>query len=224
MDARNFLQSSDYPMPALVWENSGNISGIGSYSTKGVTINHKLPFVPLLIGVWSDNSNFNPSYDISNFLGAANINGDLQLNACRADNIKVYVEGYNATGSTKTLYFRLLAFAPPDYDGEVPNLYDTTNFMLSTGFNYPKIVSQDRFTLSGGATKTIQHGLGYLPQCKVWGPDSAGGITPLYRMNSPSNMGGSYGPLVDTNSLTIKGQYAGTYYFHIYGDSADVNS
>ena len=220
MDVRDFLFSSDYPMPVLVWEKSGSISSIGSYATKAVTINHGLPFTPLLIGVWADNSNFNPSYDIANYLGPANVNGNLELNNCTANSSAVKVEGYNGTGSSKTLYYKLLAFAPPDYDGEMPSLYDNTNFMLSTDFNYPKIVKSGVVQLSAGGSTTIQHGLGYIPQCKVWGPDDSGNQEALYRMNGPNWMNGTYGPLIDSDKLTIKGQYAGKYYYYIFGDEA----
>ena len=224
MDARNFLYSSDYEMPALVWEYSGSINDIAAYNTKSVTIAHKLPFTPLLIGVWSDNANFNPSYDIANFIGQGSLYGDLQLNQCGADSTNVVVEGYNATANSKNLYFRLLAFAPPDYDGETPNIYDTTNFMFSTDYNYPKIVKSGVVSCAEGEWKLIEHGLGYVPQAKTWGPDAYGRITPLYRMESPDWISGTSGPLIDTTNLGIKAHYAGSYYYHIYGDSSDANS
>lgn len=224
MDARNFLYSSDYQMPALVWESSGSITDIGAYSLKSVAIKHGLPFIPLLIGVWSGNSDFNPSYDIANYLGSATLNGNLQLNQCAASGTYVTVEGYNATSSPQTLYYRLMAFAPPDYEGETPNIYDTTNFMFSTDYSYPKIVKAGVVTLAADSSTNIQHGLGYIPQAKCWGVNSDGRITPLYRIQSPNWISGTYGPLIDANKLTLGGHYPGKYYYHIYGDSADVDS
>lgn len=224
MNPRNFVYSSDYPMPALVWEYSGSITNIGSYSLKSVNITHNLPFIPLLIGMWSENSNFNPAYDIANYIGPANLNGNLQLNQCGADSTKVVVEGSNMTGSTKSLYFKLLAFAPPDYAGEVPNIYDTTNFMFNTDYNYPLIVKSGTAALSAGGSTTVQHGLGYVPQAKVWGPDTNGRITQLFRINSPNWVDGTYGPLIDADKLTIRSRNAGTCYYHIYGGDSNVDS
>lgn len=224
MDAKHFLYSSDYQMPALVWSDYGSLTAIPAYGTKSVTMTHNLPFVPLLLGVWSENSDFNPAYDISNFIGPADINGNLELNACGANSLNVLVEAYNGANTPKTLYFKLIAFAPPDYDGDLPNIYDTTNFMFNTDYNYPKIVKSGVVTLNSGSSTTINHNLGYVPQAKVWGADQNGRITPLYRKNMSPSLGGDDGPLIDKNNLVIKAGSSGKYYYHIYGDSADVDS
>ena len=218
MDTRDFLFSSDCEMPALVWEYSGSITNIDSYSTKSVTIRHNLPFIPLLIGIWSTNPNFTPCLDISNYIGSG-IGNDMQLNACGADATNVFVEGFNEASSSKNLYFKLLAFAPPDYTEETPNLLDSTNFMFNSDYNYPKIVKSGAISISASNSEAISHGLGYTPQSKVWGPDSSGRITPLYRMFAPSIIG-TYGPTINNQSLTIAAQYTGKYYYHIYGDEA----
>ena len=216
-DPRNFLFNSDYPMPALVWEYSGSITDVGSFATKSVTITHNLGFTPLLIGVWSVNSDLNPSYDIANYIGTEFFGQTIQLNACGANSTDVLVEAFNASSDSKSIYFRLLAFQPPEYTGDTPNVTDTTKFQFSTDYNYPKIINQGSIDLAAGATSSIEHKLGYIPQARVWGPDYNGRITPLYRIRSPR---GTYGPVITSNDLSITGQYAGKYYYQIYGDEA----
>lgn len=218
-DARNLLFSTDYPMPVLAWEHSGSIADVGAVGTKSITIEHGLRFTPLLIGVWSTSSDFSPAYDIANYLGGGVINGqDMQLNQCGADDTNVYVEAFNASSSTKSLFFRLLAYAPPDYDGEVPNISDTTNFQFSTEYNYPKIVKAGSVTIDAGDSAGITHELGYIPQAKVWGPDAYGHLASTHFMRSPAYMNGNYGPVINADALFIVAGYSGKYYYHIYGD------
>ena len=102
-DVRNFLFTTDYPMPSVVWKYEGSIENVGSVSTKSITIPHNLGFTPLLLGAWSTNSDFNPSYDISNYIGAGVLQPDMQLNECGADNTNVVVEAFNGSSETKTL-------------------------------------------------------------------------------------------------------------------------
>lgn len=219
-DVRNFLFTSDYPMPAIAWDFIGVILNVGPYGTGYVNVAHNLPFTPLLIGVWSTNDKFEPSYDIANYIGDGVLNQDIQLNACGANSTDVYVEAFNMSTTTKSLYFRLLAFAPPDYTGEVPNVPDSTNFHFSTDYNYPKIIKSGSVTINAGDTAGISHDLGYIPQVKVWGPDANGRLGSTYLMRSPAYMNGNYGPVITSNALFIGAQYSGTYYYHIYGDEA----
>ena len=219
-DPRHFLFSSDYPMPVLVWEyKNGVIAGVGSYQNRSVTINHGLGFTPLLIGVWSTNSNFNPSFDICNYIGTGAFNQDIQLNACCADNTSVFVEAFNLSTGVKDLYFRLMAYAPPDWTGNTPKVGDTTHFELSTDYNYPKIVKSGVVDITSGQTQDIEHNLGYIPQVKVWGVDLVYDpkITPMHRVVAQV---GSFGPIVDSTKLSITANSTGKYYYHIYGDES----
>lgn len=222
MDARNFLLSTDYPMPVICWEKSGSVSNISAYAIKSTTVAHGLPFTPLIIGIWSESSNFTPCYDISNNMGEASLNGNLTLNAIGANSTNVLVEAYNGASSKKTLYFKLWAFVPPDYVDEVPNIYDTTSFQLSTDYNYPKIIQQGTVDIAKNTTATIPHELGYVPQAKVWGPDMiySNRVGFLQRIVRPSSAGGNYGPYINSNNLYIRnnGTAAGKFYYMIFGD------
>lgn len=225
MDARNFLFSSDYPMPVLVWQFEDYYT-VDAYATRTVTIAHKLPFKPLLVGIWSTRASFEPSQDIGTQIWLPYFNpvDGISISAyisADATNVTIDMQNFD---STQTKYnFRLWAYAPPDYTGEYPNIYDNTNFQLSTDFNYPKIVQQGKVQLSYKASATIDHGLGYIPQCKVW-QEKDGKIGPVYALWDYSQSGNRGGPKLTTSSLIIRNldldgdEKTKTYYYHIYGD------
>ena len=219
-DVRNFLFTTDYPMPSVVWKYEGSIENVGSVSTKSITIPHNLGFTPLLLGAWSTNSDFNPSYDISNYIGAGVLQPDMQLNECGADNTNVVVEAFNGSSETKTLYFSLVAFVPSTYRGSTPVVSDTTKYQFSSSYNYPKIVKEGVVNINAGSIATIPHKLGYIPQVKVWGPNTNGRLSSVYYMDSPASLSGAYGPQIDENNLKIQAQYSGDYHYKIYGDEA----
>lgn len=227
MDPRHFLLSSDYGMPVLVWEYE-DYWNVGSYNQRTVAVAHKLPFRPLLVGQWAISNTFNPSMDISmeTYMPSFNpIDGNVINAHVGADSTNLILDLYNGTDSSKQLWFRLWAYAPPDYTGEVPNLYDKTNFMLSTDFNYPKIVKAGAVNLAYKGSTTILHGLGYIPQCKVWQMKN-GVIGPVYALFDYDQTGNKGGPSLTTTALTIRNldldsdDSSKTYYYHIYGDEA----
>lgn len=225
MDARNFLFSSDYPMPVLVWQYE-DYWNVGAYNTRTVTVPHGLPFKPLLVGYWSTKSNYQPSQDIGTFTWMPYFNpvDGIAISAyvsADANNLILDMQNFDST-QTK-FYFRIWAYAPPDYTGEYPNIYDNTNFQLSTDFNYPKIVKQGKVQLAYKASATIDHGLGYIPQCKVW-QEKNGKIGPVYALWDYDQSGNRGGPKLTTSSLIIRNldldgdSKNKTYYYHIYGD------
>ena len=64
-----------------------------------------------------------------------------------------------------TFYFRIMAFAPPQYEGDIPIVYqDSGNFISDSRRNYPKIW----FFSQVPRSTTIEHNFGYLPQVKSW--------------------------------------------------------
>lgn len=216
-DARHFLVTSDHPTPAIVWKYEGSIANIPGIDMKSTTVTHNLGFTPLIMGLWSDNSGFNPAYDISNAYGNPDYsNGFLQLNECGTDTTTVHISGYNSSTSTKTLYFKLFAYAPPDYNGSVPSVGDVTHFVLNSDNNTPKIIKEGYVDLQSNQSTTIAHNLGYTPQAKVWGIDYYGKTSEMDRFyNNTYNRGAD----VDSTNLTIRAFYTGRYYYHIYGDS-----
>ena len=224
MDARNFLFSSDYPMPVLVWQYE-DFWNVGEYATRTVKVAHRLPFKPLLVGQWSTKTNFAPCQDIATTTWMTNfdpVNGVSISAFVSADATNLILDMQNFDTATR-YNFRLWAYAPPDYAGEYPNIYDNTNFQLSTDFNYPKIVKQGKVQISYGSSATIDHGLGYIPQCKIW-QEKDGKIGPVYALWDYDQSGNRGGPRLTTSSLIIRNldldgdNKTKTYYYHIYGD------
>ena len=224
MDARNFLFSSDYPMPAICLEYNGHFSAAAN-EVKTVTVPHNLPFKPLLIGQWSNLESFAPSLDINTTLYLPTydpMQGRAVSSFVGSDATNIKIDIQNFWPATVQFYYRLWAYAPPDYDGDVPNVYDNTNFQLSTDFNYPKIVEQGTLTLGYKAEGTIHHGLGYIPQVRVW-EEVNGVIQPC--QSFWESVGGKGGPRITSQDLIIRNFVNGVesgdtrkYYYHIYGD------
>jgi hypothetical protein len=228
MDARNFLFSSDYPMPVICWEweANGDYWNVGANQTRTVNVAHKLPFKPLLIGQWALRADFAPSQDINTttFYPVYDpINGEVVSVFMSSDGTNVIFDMQNFSATASKFYFRLWAYAPPDYTGEMPNVYDTTSFQLSTDYNYPKIVKQGTVSVNYKSEVTIPHGLGYIPQVRVW-EEVNGKISPCTSFWEDGKKGG---PRVTDQNLIIRNYVAGNnsgstrkYYYHIYGDES----
>lgn len=229
MDPRNFIYTSDYPTPAIVWKLETMISKTSSGT---VSIPHNLPFTPLLMGIWSTSSSFNPSYDIANVYGDFDYTGGFtMLNRCDADATNVNLWILNVGGANNDVYFKLFAYAPPDYEGEVPSVDDNTKFILNTDYVVPKIVKQGyvEHTIEGSTEDfSIYHNLGYIPQARIWGagPNYIGSGSCIEPMRSQywEDKRRDIGTEVDDTHILIHTEYTGKYYYHIYGDSIDVGS
>lgn len=216
-DPRKFIYNSDYPTPAFVAKWSGSFTvPANDYSTP--SLNHNLPFTPLVVGQWSLNANFQPAYDISTqngyFVGL-NFN---QIAGSTPTQIKFDLDnGYN---SSRTYYYRLFAFAPSDYNGDIPAIEDDTNFRFNSDFNYLKLFAYGKETIPSGDTLNVFHNLGYMPQVKTWVKDGISGIiSPAPNVHYQD---GSYttGTIIDTSKLIVKGVKGDDVYYHIYIDEA----
>ena len=170
-DPRKFMLTSDYPIPILVWKTETSLAvPVGAYfNAAHKSIAHGLPFTPWIIGQWSTNSNFQPAYDLANdmpiFTGTR---PDLHI-LIGADSTYIRISAEHTASSAKTFYFRIFAFLPPDYTGDWDNfLSDSTKFTLDSEYNYPKLFKSGSLTVPDNTTKTVDHGLGYLPQVRAW--------------------------------------------------------
>lgn len=167
-DPRKFIATTDYPMPFLVYSATTDFVATAQTYIASITIAHGLPFIPLLIGQWSINSSFQPSYDLTfDILGFA---GNLPTVTIQvyADATNVYISWANYTNTDEHIYLRLTAFTPPSYTGLVTAVDDNSPFKFNSDFNYIKIYMAGSLTLAADTDQTINHGLGYLPQCRVW--------------------------------------------------------
>ena len=218
-DPRKFIIDTDYPTPAFVAKWEGSVPNVPAYDYKDSEFAHGLPFTPLIVGQWSLNANFEPAYDLATqngyFVGV-NFN---QTTGSNASKIKFVL--YNDYSTAKTFYYRIFAFAPPDYDGDIPAIEDSTNFRLNSDFNYPKLVAYDTANLTTGTNYVYNHNLGYIPQTRVWIYDSLEGM--VIPVSNVYYQDGSYTStaIVTSSKLEYNGSITGNkIYIHVYAEEA----
>lgn len=184
--APNFKIDTDYPLDKVIYLKSGS-GAIASGGT--ITIPHGLPFTPLVGWYWSLTSDFSIAYeDNVGPFPSGNIGFFFTLQvAINADATNIYLQGNGTLGST-TIYYRIYAFEPDDSNVSLTATSNSAdNFSLSTDYNYTKLLTTAHFSLAAGATTTIPHNLGYIPQVSGWFL-SGGFMNPfVYASFDPSN-------------------------------------
>lgn len=206
MSIKNFVYDSDYAMDYVVWKYEGRFSVSGRYAE--FDIPHSLPFIPLVFGVWSETADF----AVANQFGTESYDSNILTQLYSTSNkVQLAVLQFNPSA---TIYVRILGLRNPDYDGDVESIQLRSDFRKNSDFNYPKIYSFAKSNTYG----QINHGLGYVPQCKVWNTtktgDYAGYVCQVENLTNE-------GALIDENKLTlIDGQTTGApFYYIIYGDN-----
>lgn len=165
-DARRFIYSSDSKMPTFVWKVEGNVvNSEGSILGGCKKFKHNLPFTPMLMGIWAGNPNFEPSYNIGE---AHYFQADYGGFVAFADSTYVYVRGTVTNNTPQTFYYRLYSYTPPDYNGNVTPLTDTSTFHFDTDYNYLQIAEEGKIVPNGVKYHEVEHNLGYLPIFRVW--------------------------------------------------------
>lgn len=198
----SFLVNSHYRIPWIVYKTTYSFPvSTGDYLTRRIA--HNLPFIPLLIGQWSDNANFNPSYDISIDIPGGAIGGQPRT-VCQvsADTSNITFTVIN-NGEDRTFYFKIMAFAPPDYTGQVTPVDYPSKFRFNSHYRYQSIYMAGR----AAGNSTVTHGLGYLPQVRFWAISNDGRIQAAPGVITTSTAG------LDASELG--------YYYHIYKDILD---
>lgn len=178
VDPRDFLLNTDYEMDKVIYYKDGEITP-NSYGI--ATIAHKLPFAPLLTGVWSKTSDFtephaffkvSPSY--SSTAGAYKYMIDAVELQNDSTNITLHLlSGLSNNPTVYNYYVRIFGFEPSDGRNNTPATSQyAKNFILNTDYNYLKLHSKGVLpvTYSGGYPQpvTITHDLGYIPQALFW--------------------------------------------------------
>jgi hypothetical protein len=228
-DARKFMLTTDYPIPILVWKMETSLTvPVGQYfNAAHKSVAHGLPFTPWIIGQWSTNANFQPAYDLANDMPVfTGTRPDLMI-IIGADSTHIRISAEHTAESSKTLYFRIFSFLPPDYSGDYDDtLGDSTAFTFDSEFNYPKLFKSGTISVPHNTTKTVSHGLGYIPQVRAWEDKETGPLDDYETWNilSPVNNGSFQGELsgVSVNTSTVKfGNPNGsdtTFRYMIFGD------
>ena len=160
-DPRNFSYSTDYPQPIVAYRGETTITSGSGEQVKVVQIEHKMPFIPLVLGKWSESQDFTTAQDISSI---EDVNGtSIEL---LVDATYVYIILMKHPSTTVTRYIRLVGFVPPDYDGDVQPLDNDSNFLFDSDYNYIGVSAQGILDRSTGGV--VGHSLGYIPQCRCW--------------------------------------------------------
>lgn len=191
----NLLVDTHYKLPWIVWKREHAIN-VPLYGYDNSKFAHGLPFLPLIVGSWSTSSTFSPSYDLG--LTTPNWGGAGQPEhyaAVTADSVNINFDIVNNSTTAQTYYFRLMAFAPPDYNGKITPVNYTWPFRYNSKYRYQKIYMAGK--TNGEA---VNHNLRYIPQVRVW-PLANGAIIPNV-----------------TSSVTTTQLIAGSCYYHIYKD------
>lgn len=196
----NMLVNSRFPMPWIAWKREYSITVEANGYIPDQTLAHGLSFAPLLLGQWSTSSMFNPSYDLMVTVPGGSTGGQPEtVCSVSADSANIHFTIVNNSGR-RTFYFRLMAFAPPNYKGEVAPVEYNSNFRFNSRYRYQQIY------MSGQTSGAVSHNLGYLPQAKLWTIVS-GRVTPA-------------AGILTTNTLACAMQNT-NYYYYIYKDQLD---
>lgn len=163
MASTNLLVNSHYKMPWIVWKKEYSVSIPASMGYVTTSFPHGLPFTPLLVGSWSNKANFQPSYDLTVDVPGGSTGGQVPL-VCQvsADATNINIMAINNVDSAPVCYLRLMAFAPPDYQGEVTPVDYQSPFRYNSKYRYQKIF------MAGKTTGELIHNLGYIPQVRIW--------------------------------------------------------
>lgn len=163
-DARRFVYSSDSSMPYFVYKTEGSVYNSGYIMEGFKKIRHNLQFVPLIVGVWSVSSDFSNAHDIASGRAGQDNKGFQAW----ADGTYIYFHGTVLDSTATTFYYRIYAYAPPDYTGELTPITDDSTFHFDTDYNYLKIAYEGKVVPGNQRVIAINHNLGYLPIYKVW--------------------------------------------------------
>jgi hypothetical protein len=164
-DPRRFIFSSDHKIPCFVWKKEGTVVNSGGTILGGcVKFAHNLAFVPLLVGYWSLNGDFSNSHDIS----SGRMGNENKGFAAFADSTYIYINASVLDNTPTTFFYRLFAYCPPDYYGDVTPITDESKFHFSTDYEYLKIAFEDKIVPGSARKVEFQHNLGYIPLYKIW--------------------------------------------------------
>jgi hypothetical protein len=207
MKPNKFIDRSEFIKPVVVFEYNGSFMS----NIKTFDIAHNLPFVPLIIGEYSFNSDFSNARDFRFWTS-----GDENfLVGALERTIRFAIRGVNPP---RRVYVRLIGIAPPDYAGELIPLKrrilnDSRNRSL-------KILNFGAFRNDS----IVEHNLGYLPMVYFWEEtvifrENSSSVRDLEKCLRPSSPVNS----INNNEVHISGRGDGKGYYAIFGDAIDEN-
>lgn len=171
-NATNFLITSTYPTDKIIWVYEGSTT-TDTYGAFDAKIDHGLPAIPFCTGIWTIDdwetqynacttihqgqmySRYSQLYSNDNQVGFSGYCSDSNGSAISGATVKYRLWGFFNEASTLSV------------------LADTTasvsanDFVKNTSFGYPKLYMEGIADATGG-TKTINHGLGFIPFVEIW--------------------------------------------------------
>lgn len=204
----DFLLNTDYELDKVVLFHEGQFTSSTSFS-------HKLPFTPLIFGVWSTDKDFYSVNPINGELDSSSEPGYTPTLSVRGVATTTSVQLTSAGNNNQVLYYRVYAFEPSDSKKPVqPTASRARKFVFNTDYNYCKLMRAGVFTHAG---ESFEHKLGYVPQVIAWQQDNGTkNIRPLTIASETTN----YGLRVTSTRLTCGSAIPGNVYWRVYYDEA----
>lgn len=229
MDPRKFLTNSDYKAPYMVYYREFSFVVDDGYLPEQL-VPHGLPFTPMIIGVWWTSLDTNKVYNIAMDLPEYSTGMPLLQGKVSADGTNLLFDLYNNTETASvTFYFKISAYCPIEYTGEVQMIQPPIgDFIINTDTDNNLKIFKEGF-VNQVAPVIINHGLGYVPQCKVWSDNGAspnpgqfymkGAVADYMEGGSPYQNGVE----IDEQNLYLydTGYGDAIYYYQIYADGVD---
>lgn len=182
-NANNLLLSSDYPLDKIVYITTGSF--VVPYPVAGFTysINHGLPFIPLVNGSWDVTPSFSTNYNfytgtVPSSNPAVLFNLELDVSA---DANNIVILPINVSGSSTIVYYRIYALEPSDSSANISSTASSgDSFVFNLGYNFTKLFKDGLITgVTHPGTYVVRHGLGYPPQVLSWSTDITGTLYPI---------------------------------------------
>ena len=217
VDPREFLLNTNYEMDKIIYFKSGELE-----LNTPIEFAHNLAFTPLLFGVCAFNSDFSDSRPIP----YVEVFGGGVGYSCTAISYsdKIHLEYSNLNqGPQPKMYYRIFGFEPSDSHSSTPitNKY-AKQFIINTDYNYCKLFKKGVIDCAEGATETVAHNLGYIPQTIIWQESNGAVVIPnrisLPRPNYPATLQAI--DVTDTAIVFHNGPSECKYHYRIYYDEA----
>lgn len=171
-NAKNFLITSTYPTDKIVWVHEGSVT-LDQYGAFDVIIPHGLTATPFCSGIWTVDE-WQTQYNTSTATHLGQMYS--RFSQISSDLSDVEFSGYcaNDDGSAmsgSTVKYRLWGFfneaTTQTTYAETTASVSQNNFIKNTGFGYPKLFAEG-FADATTGTKTVYHGLGFIPFVELW--------------------------------------------------------
>lgn len=191
------LVNTHYKLPWIIYARTYSITVESGGFISDQALPHGLGFIPLIFGQWSTSASFNPSYDLGITIPGGSTGGQPEtMVSVSADNSALHFTIINNAATARTFYFKLMAFAPPNYRGGVSPVSYSSPFSFNSHYRYQQIYMQ------GQSSGTVNHNLGYLPQARLWGISGERAVPTMGILTTS----------------TLRSAATGGYYYHIYKD------